>query len=85
MLPNQITPVDAGVIYFLNLLSIPFLVKRNEENRAISLFISLRNVNNAIAASVLILALIAWLMTAIGLIYQLVKSMFLQGNKNESN
>jgi tellurite resistance protein TehA-like permease len=31
------------------------------------------------------LALIAWLMTAIGLIYQLVKNVFLKGDKNESN
>ena len=35
VLPNQITPVVAGVIYFFNLLSFPFLVKRIHKNHAI--------------------------------------------------
>ena len=41
VLPNQITPVVAGVIYFFNLLSFPFLVKRKGEIRAITYFFAL--------------------------------------------
>jgi hypothetical protein len=49
VLPNQITPVVAGVIYFFNLLSFPFLVKRKHKNHAINNFFALCMVNNMIA------------------------------------
>jgi hypothetical protein len=41
VLPNQITPVSAGVIYFFNLLSFPFPVKRKDKNYATNDFYSI--------------------------------------------